>query len=189
LKKDLSIVKSGLQVLNYCADVDDIAKGLRDVVAANMRKVSDIAGISIEDNSTSVEDDFANIEETSIQYIFTCPSGNSDPENAARHLRQLLIQPFGASLSTRSDVQPQLPLLRKTLISWMEASVGATQEWQWDLESGMQSLSLHDEETAESDLCGVKSSPSLELAAGLDHGCFAPMEDSGWSDWPIATGL
>jgi hypothetical protein len=170
---DMTLVNVCADVLNYCAEIDPVASRLSTTLTTYMDALQRIKSFQLNTNLGE------NIDEgEDIDYIFTIQEGNTTLEMAARDLQRLIQYPFGTFLELIPEGGPKAPVLQKTLVSWMEAAVGAPQEWTWELQN-----------------CAMQPNSQTIGEAGLDYqigdvmanitpGYVVPMgEVSPWSTW------
>jgi hypothetical protein len=170
---DLTLVNVSVDVLNYCAETDPVASKLSTTLSTYMDALQRIKSFQLNTNLGENMDEGGDID-----YLLTITEGNSTLELAARDLQRLIQYPFGTFLELIPEGGPKAPDLQKTLVSWMEAAVGAPQEWTWELQNcAMQPNSQKIGETGLACQMG-------DVIANINPGHFVPMgEASPWSTW------
>jgi len=169
---DLTLVNVSVDVLEYCAEIDPVAAQLSSTLSTYLKALQRIKDFKL---STNLWD---NIDEgENVDYLFTVSEGTSTLEMAARDLRRLIQYPFGTVLELIPEGGPPAPDSQATLISWMEAAVGAPQEWTWELQNCSQQEDGIKTKT-------MKSACQMgDVMANISPGNFLPMGERPWSTW------
>ena len=168
---DLTLVNACVDVLLYCAEVDPIAVKLSTTLSTYLEAIQSIKDFKL--NADLGE----NINEgETIDYLFTVPKDSSKLSMVARDLQCLLQYPFESLLELIPEGAPKAPELKTTLVSWMEAAVGAPQEWSWELQNcAMQAKSVKDANAA---------SQMEDVLTNISPARYLPMGEAvPWSMW------
>ncbi|KAF1810313.1 hypothetical protein P152DRAFT_94702 [Eremomyces bilateralis CBS 781.70] len=165
---DMTLATTCINTLDYCGEVDDVATRFRETLQTYLSTLQNAVDGEVNENlGRDIE------EESSVEYLFGIKHGSSDLQKASRDLLSLLQRPFRKSL----ELMPQGvagPQLNSTLINWMEAALGASGEWVWELQN-----------------CGIEVGYGMgndnhleEIISALDSGYFVgTATDAGWKMW------
>jgi hypothetical protein len=170
---DLTLVDACVDVLKYCAEIDPIATQLSFTLSTYLEALQRIKDFKLNTNLWDNIDEGENVD-----YLFTISEGASTLDMAARDLQRLIQYPFGTFLELIPGGCPPVPDSQVTLISWMEAAVGAPQEWTWELQNCAPQADSIQPETVES-TCQMG-----DVMQNIRPGYYLPMgEASPWSTW------
>jgi hypothetical protein len=172
-----------VHTLSFCAKVDNAAGSFEKIIRIYVKIMQTVV------NSELNKDLAANNDEgESVDYLLTSPPAT--PNGATSTLRRagadlicLVRRPFARTglelVPEDNEIEEFEPQMRATLVNWMEAAMGAPQEWSWELQnSGVQgdSVDAVDELADSSSIAGVMSR--------LTPGQFIAGERSTWQMWP-----
>jgi hypothetical protein len=170
---DLTLVNACVDVLVYCAEIDPVAAKLATTLSTYLEAIQRIKDYKLNTDLGQ------NINEgETADYLFTVAEGPSTLSMVARDLQCLLQYPFETDLELISEGAPKAPDLKATLVSWMEASVGAPQEWSWELQNCTLQANITKAANASS-ACQME-----DVMSNVSPGRYLPMGDAiPWSMW------
>jgi hypothetical protein len=181
---DITLVDVCVQTLSFCAKVDDVAGSFEKIVRIYAKLMHDTVNGELNKDLAANND-----EGESVDYLLTSPPATSSETNstlqrAVRDLITLVRRPFAQSelelVPADSDFGDFSPQVRATLVNWMEAAMGAAQEWRWELRN----CGLQSDEADEAGEFADASSIAVVMSQ-LTPGQFAEggESSSSWQAW------
>ncbi|KAH7132555.1 hypothetical protein B0J11DRAFT_503723 [Dendryphion nanum] len=127
-RTDLDLVQVSIDALKSISEIDSTAARFHKTLSRYMEVLNESGDSHMHHDSKDNE-----FDDTSIDYLFNNPPGDTDIHKATEDLRQLVRCPFITSLNLIPEQDLLGPDVDSTLFSLMEAVVGAPEEWNYEM--------------------------------------------------------